>query len=426
MLYLRTGANGTCKTLFTLKDVREKQLKEGRPVCWNGRFKLKPEVEKEFGWKRIEFKDWQDQQDGTIFLIDECHNDLPKRPNGAMVPPHIAKLAEHRARGFDFFLITQHPGNIDTFVTKLVGAPGWHQHLKRIAGGSKLTSILQWDAVNQACEKNGSARLAQVTTRSQPKDVYDWYDSAELHTEKLRIPKTWLVVAAAVVLVPVVAITGFRMMYRHTAGPAGADAPSVVPAIVPGGGSVRDLGAPRPVEARPVMTAAEYVDQAAPRIAGLPHTAPRYDELTRAAVVPYPAACIEMPSKGCKCYTQRGTLIPAVDLSMCRQIISTGFFLDFNADPQGVANPSGAVVSPETVRWETNGDPRASVGGQPIRDHVPGDVLTAADIARLSRATTGSNPWARPAGVSPSAPAVPPDLGRTTVAAPGSPARPPG
>lgn len=44
MLYLRTGSNGSCKTLFTLADVRALQVKSGRPVAWNGRFKLKPEI----------------------------------------------------------------------------------------------------------------------------------------------------------------------------------------------------------------------------------------------------------------------------------------------------------------------------------------------------------------------------------------------
>lgn len=45
MLYLTTGANGTGKTLFTLKEVREKQLAENRPVYHNGRFTMTAEGE---------------------------------------------------------------------------------------------------------------------------------------------------------------------------------------------------------------------------------------------------------------------------------------------------------------------------------------------------------------------------------------------
>lgn len=399
MIYLRTGANGTCKTLFTLKDVREKQLKEGRPVCWNGRFKLKPELEAEWGWKRIDFKDWEQQQDGTIFLIDECHNDLPKRPNGSAVPQHVAKLAEHRARGFDFFLITQHPGNIDTFVTKLIGAPGWHQHLKRIAGGSKLTSVLQWDAVNTACEKAGSARHAQVSTRSQPKEVYSWYDSAELHTEKLRIPRTWLVIGAAAVLAPVLAVMGYRSLWNVTTAPASN-------ASAPASGQVLEVGrvSQAPItrsDGPKVMTALEYAEQSLPRFPGLPNTAPRYDDAARPVRVPYPAACISMKSKGCKCYTQQGTLIPAVEPALCQQIVESGYFVDFDA---GGGIGGNAPDGDRSVRSGVQADAgatfdRAEHSSRP--DKQDGVGVTAADIARTSNARTGSNPWARPAGVAP-------------------------
>ena len=121
----------------------------------------------EFGWRIVDFKDWQDQPDGTIFIIDECHNDLPLRPSSSKVPKEVSMLAEHRKRGFDFFLLTQHPRNIDGFVRNLIQAPGYHQHFKRVFGGTKYTSVLQWDAVNLNCEKTGSGNSAQVERRSQ-------------------------------------------------------------------------------------------------------------------------------------------------------------------------------------------------------------------------------------------------------------------
>jgi len=109
MIYLRTGANGTGKTLLTLKEVREKQLAENRPVYWNGRFQLTPEKEEEFGWHRVDIKDWQKVPDGAIFFVDEAHNDFPISDAKAL-PEYIKMMAEHRSRGFDFYLITQHRG----------------------------------------------------------------------------------------------------------------------------------------------------------------------------------------------------------------------------------------------------------------------------------------------------------------------------
>ena len=332
MLYLRTGANGTCKTLFTLRDVRDMQLKENRPVCTNGRFKMKPEVQAEFGWRVIDFKDWEDQPDGTIFLMDECHNDLPLRPNSSPVPPYVSKLAEHRARGFDFFLLTQHPMNIDAFVRKLIGAPGYHQHLKRVFGGTNVTRVLQWDAVRSDCEKDGSGKTAQISTRKQPTEVYDWYQSAELHTAKVRIPKQLYVFVVCVFLFIAMvwyAVTAVKQRFSPPAAPAAASS-SVTPAA-----PAPSNASPPPQQAtKPVLTAAEYADSMTPRINGLAFTAPRYDDQTRPTTAPFPAACVQMATR-CQCYTQQATQLD-VPAELCQQIVKRGFFQDWQqGSPQG-------------------------------------------------------------------------------------------
>lgn len=146
MIYLRTGSNGTGKTLLTLRDVRAKSLLENRPVYHNGRFEVVPGGPLD-AWQKVDFKDWQSVPDGAIFIIDECHNDMPLRGSSAPLPECIKMLAEHRRRGFDFYLITQHPMNLDAFVRRLIGSPGWHQHLKRVSG-APLVSVLEWSGVN--------------------------------------------------------------------------------------------------------------------------------------------------------------------------------------------------------------------------------------------------------------------------------------
>jgi zona occludens toxin len=336
MLYLITGANGSCKTLFTLADVRALQLKENRPVCINQRFKMKPEKQQEFGWRTIDFKDWQDQPDGTIFLIDECHNDLPVRANSAAVPEPVRMLAEHRARGFDFYLLTQHPMNIDAFVRKLIGAPGYHRHHKRVFGGTNMTRVLQWDAVRSDCEKDGSGKSAQISTRSQPKEVYDWYESATLHTAKVRIPVQVYTLLVCIVLFIALLWYAFERL-KPKEVPVNAEAPTAqktAPAPVQGQGREPE---------KHVQTAAEYAQSFQPRIEGLAYTAPRYDEQTKPTTAPYPAACLQMGSR-CECFTQQGTKMP-VPQQVCLQIVKGGFFMDWNANggAQGVAV---APVSP--------------------------------------------------------------------------------
>lgn len=340
MLYLRTGANGSCKSLFTLKDLRDKQVAEGRSVCVligkpavgtepadpeRRYLKIYPKTMQEFGWTECHFSEWWSQPDGTIFLGDECHNYLPKRPNGSAVPEYVAKLAEHRSRGFDFFLLTQHPSNIDTFVVKIIGSPGWHQHLKRAFGASNVTTVLQWSAVNNQCEKDGAGKNAQIEMRSQPKEVYDWYDSAELHTGKRKVPKQAKFLAIAIVLVPLLFWFAGKQIYGNTVGRGQAKNEAAVGAQPGAAGAAAQAPGAR------AQTTGEYMASYRPRIPGLMHTAPAYDELTKPKRVPVPAACVRSKSKGCKCYTQDATPYP-MDEGMCDRQLEHGSFLAFAAE----------------------------------------------------------------------------------------------
>lgn len=319
MLYLITGANGAGKTLNTLKWVRERSVKENRPVCHNGRFEPVEGGELS-AWKKIDMKNWQDEPDGTIFLVDECHNDFPLRAPSSAPPDYVKMLAEHRRRGFDFYIVTQHPQNIDSFVRRLIGSPGWHRHLKRTFGAD-LVSCIEWNAVNPNCEKDGSGKTGTVTMVAFPKEVYSWYKSASLHTGKKKIPKSLIVLAVCVLLVPVLfyfAWSGVRGNVLKQAKPSGE-------ALV-----VAEKSSPAAPVGLPgaVKTVDAYLDERKPRIPDFPHTAPAYDDVTRPAVAPYPAACVLM-AKVCKCYTQQGTLLQ-VSGEVCIQIVQQGFFIDWD------------------------------------------------------------------------------------------------
>ena len=274
MLHLITGANGAGKTLNTLKWVRERQLKENRAVYYNGRF----EMVADFGWEKFEFKDWQKLPDGAIIFVDECHNDLPVRGSSAPVPEHVRMLAEHRRRGFDFYLITQHPQNLDLFVRRLIGSPGWHRHLKRTFGAD-LVSCLEWSAVNGNCEKSGAGKDAKVSMVAFPKEVYDWYKSASLHTGKKAIPKQVWLLGFLALLIPAMIWFAYSALMKPARAVQDKQTPAVT-ALQPG-------YTPRSDEKR-ALTPAEYAESFQPRIEGLPHTAARYDAVQQPVTAPKP------------------------------------------------------------------------------------------------------------------------------------------
>mgnify|MGYP003375778094 CR=1 FL=1 len=344
MIYLTTGANGAGKTLFTLKDVRELSLKDNRPVYYNGRFELTAD----FGWTKIDIKDWQTVPDGAIFLVDEAQNDFPTRSPRDPVPPYVMALAEHRRRGFDFFLITQHPNLIDSFIRKLIGSPGWHRHLKR-ASGAPLVSILTWPAVNQTCEKHGSGSSAQIKTAAFPKEVYSWYASTSLDTSKVKVPFQLKVFIVAIILVPILVYFGWSTFRTGVIKSTSAQATTAVASVasVGSGSVVSSLAAP--------VTVAELANSYVPRFPGFPATAPRYDALTAPVVVPVPAACIKMGTR-CQCYSQQATRLD-VPIDVCTQIVERGYFQDFKL---GDEKPAPDATSSSSSSSSPSSSPSSS------------------------------------------------------------------
>ena len=332
MIYLTSGANGAGKTLNTLKTVREKQVSEGRSVYYNG-FAMKPEKALEFGWLEFDPRKWQDLPDGAILICDEAQNEFPVRASSEKLPEYVRGLSEHRRRGFDFFMITQHPQNIDMFVRRLIGSPGYHRHLKR-AFGANMVTVLEWSAVNGNCEKDGAGKSARVSMVAYPTEVYSWYDSASLHTAKRSIPKAVYLLGVLAVVIPAMFVYAFQQITSKA--PAESASSSSSPSTASAVGQVK-----------PVVTGLSTLDYIAgyqPRIAGLPHTAPRYDELAKPNALPLPSACVEM-GKRCDCYTTQATKLSVPD-SLCRQIVKNGYFDDTKQNqPQTITTTS----SPQPV-----------------------------------------------------------------------------
>lgn len=366
MIYLTTGANGAGKTLITLKDVREQQLKEGRPVYYHG-FDMDPEKASEFGWQPFDPKDWQSLPDGSICIMDECQNEFPVRRSGSEVPDYINAIAQHRRRrGFDFWLICPHPSLIDVFIRRLIGKPSFHRHLIR-AFGADMVSVRTFDAADMKCEEPGAGARAQVTMRAYPKDVFSWYRSASLHTGKRSIPKQVYVIAAAVICVPLLFWFGYRSVYTNvTKGQAQPvetkQQPAQKPALL--------VDADNKINKLDISN--DYLSARMPRVPDFPHTAPAYDQVTQPSVAPYPAACVKMGDR-CDCYTQQATIM-MVAYKTCIQIVERGFFVDWQQQataarqqqqPQQLAQQEQQQpqVVPLPQGW---GNPRAEMRSAPV------------------------------------------------------------
>lgn len=355
MITFITGLPGNGKTLYALWYIKMKAEKEQREVYYHNIKDLT------LPWTVFDPQKWMMLPKGSIIVIDEAQEVFPKKPNGAALPDFYSELAKHRHHGFDIYLITQHPSLVDNFVRQLGGQ---HLHSVRKFGLDRST-IYEWSAVNPAPQNPSSQKSAITLKWAYPKEVYTYYKSAEVHTVKRSIPAK-LILAVAFVLFVFGGGYWLLQSYQDRLKPKEVQSTGFVGQT---NGAVAQGAAPVGQLARldPIEDARRYVENATPRIAGLPHTAPKYDHLTEPDRVPVPAACIQKGSRrsvsegaSCKCFSQQGTAMD-VEFNMCVSFANNGYFKDFDADAQRQQEQRAAVASEVMSSRPDSASSRSSV-----------------------------------------------------------------
>lgn len=266
---------------------------------------------------------------GALVVLDEAQRIYRPRPASSRVPAEVAAFETHRHTGVDFVLLTQHPGLLDSNIRKLVGR---HIHIAVTPFGRYT---YEWTKCVDP-ESKAEREIAARNKYKPPVRSFDLYKSSELHTKiKVKMPLYYYLAAAALVLLLGLVWYG----YNRISGKATTTADPV--AVLPSGSQAADLEAP-PSSERP-QTAQEYLASIVPRVPGLYHTAPRYDDITKPTDAPWPAACIlNHQANKCRCVDQQGNHYAAPD-HLCRNIVKNGIFKDWTI--QQAAN-SGANAEP--------------------------------------------------------------------------------
>lgn len=371
-IVLVTGLPGHGKTLWTLARYQHKHEPppkgEARPVFHasgqadrtkRGDIHGIPDLK--LPWEPFDPSAWSKLPANSIGIIDEAQFVFPIRQGRSEPPDFIAQLATHRHLGVDLVLITQHPKLLDPFVLRLVDQ---HFHVRR-KFGTKFASVFESvTGVRDNVEKSVKDMIRHEWR--YPKQVFDLYRSAEVHTVKSRLPMRVYVMMAAPVLFLGLAWAAWSRLNpdaqrERLEGITGQQPAASAPAgEQPGeGGAVRVPG--RPTEKRD--GGVHWVSNFAPRVQGLPHTAPAYDHLTEPVEAPYPAYCVSLgPDYPCKCYTQRGTGL-SVPLATCQSIAKDGFFAYWAKASEGVAPPMGSPPPQSVPENAAMGPAVASPGG---------------------------------------------------------------
>lgn len=345
MIKVLTGLPGAGKTLRMIALIDE-AIKAGRPVYVYGVEGLQPG-----GWEVLDDPNrWQDLPDGSAVFIDEAQKVWPSRRAGDPIPP-VSALSEHRHRGFDFTLTTQHPTMLDSYVRKLVGE---HQHVVRIFGG-KAARLFIWQEMHDDPQSLATRDRSVSTVWRYPVALFQRYKSASLHTVKARIPARLLAIPFLVAIAGFLAWTGVdaissigedSKLLRGEVGPTPPARQGPLASHLSG-------TAPAGVPAQLLP----YVDRMRPEVKALPWTAPAYAD--RAPVSEPDVYCISTPNS-CTCLTEQGTRL-AVDAPTCRYIARHGVYNPYR-------RPLGQ--QPQTAQASSPGQ-TAAPGGLPTAAAAP-------------------------------------------------------
>ncbi|MEO0822216.1 MAG: zonular occludens toxin domain-containing protein [Pseudomonadota bacterium] len=214
-IVLVTGTPGAGKTLWSVQQLVEKYVATGRRIYHNIDQLQVEAAPDQIQWITDEgIRKWRELPDHSVFFLDECQRNFPRRNPMSAVPPWIEGFETHRHHGLDFYLITQGPMLIDTHIHPLVER---HVHLYR-PFGLKRSTVSEWYSVNPQPNPRQSRLTAKRRNFRFPKKLFKHYKSASQHTVEQRIPWPLLLALPAAAGLFILCMWGLRSTFAAMAG----------------------------------------------------------------------------------------------------------------------------------------------------------------------------------------------------------------
>ena len=184
---LITGLPGSGKTLYVMEQlVKNSKLPDDqRRVIYTNIDGIDHDALKTKPLPELSELTLESHEQGAVFVIDEAqaHGYSPQ-PATKKKPTWIQLLQVRRHAGYDFILITQHPKLIDSDCRRLLAD---HYHCYR-PFGVRYRVVSHWPTVNENPEPSQSADTAVKTKMRFNKDIFKYYKSATVHTQKMNLP----------------------------------------------------------------------------------------------------------------------------------------------------------------------------------------------------------------------------------------------
>lgn len=392
-----TGSLGAGKTLFAIEQA-DLLIKSGDAIKVFQVGINKPDLRK-LPELPFPLEEWHKHAeagecDGWVIIVDEFHKWMPPRGQGKPAE-FVQAMAECRRMGVRFLLLTQ-SSDFDAFLkgTRL----NRHFFLHR-KSGMPFTSIYEWagEFVWDPIKDKLSRERAIRHTWRQPKQYFDWYESAKSHHFRLRIPLRLWLVPAFVVAVAFFGVKAWNTMGGFMGGTVnsaigkGKEAPAKKDEFFQPSGMTTETVRAETIEA--------YDLALKPLDPTRPWTAPAFQGQ---AIATRPELfCVssqagqdgngEHKAGGCHCYTEQGTPADDVTTSQCAKIARHGVYNPFRRSASAADGRGEAQFGPRAADASPTGF--SSVGAGATRgDRDSGGVIEAPTTGAASRFRPGNDP----------------------------------
>jgi len=313
MFFLYTGQGGSKKTASMINLVLNDSQFKDRPVYY---YNIKGcKVEDWIELSSQEVLDWPNiLPEGAVFLIDECQTIW--RTNVKNNPIYITALETSRHQGWDIIATTQHPMLIHPDVRRQV-----HYHRHFFSVYHFWYRNREWKKCVNDPDSFHAKKDALISTTKVPKSVFDVYKSTSFDTHKKRIPPAFYI---AFLFLVGLGFYAYRILSPDPV--VQKESTSVISTVGNTIDTYNRLSNPKKASGFP-LNKKDYLEMFKPRVEGLAHTAPFYDQLQVAVSFPR-TQCIRIYRGGepeCSCYTQQATALDVPD-AMCNSLVERGLF----------------------------------------------------------------------------------------------------
>ena len=230
------------------------------------------------------------KQQDSLIVIDEVQRIWRPRVGSSKITEAVSALETHRHYGVDFWLISQGSHLFDNFIRLLIGR---HIHLVATWSGRRQ---YEW----AECQKDTRAGKSSAVIRPYklPKEVFNLYDSAELHTSQV---KRKPIVFYAVIALVIIVLGFFYKVYVQVNQHQDEH-------------KIQSLDTKMPEKSQsstPIAENKETYPDFKPTVEGVPESAPAYQSLLKVVDIPVLVGCVYSKRKDdCRCYTSQATIYP--------------------------------------------------------------------------------------------------------------------